>query len=92
VLVVGNDFQIIDFEGDPARPLAERRSKHSPLRDVAGMLLSFDHAARYALSNLGAERAEHLETLESLARLWGERARGCFLEGYAEGARRRLLP
>jgi len=87
VLVVGNDFQIIDFEGDPARPLAERRSKHSPLRDVAGMLLSFDRAARYALSNLGAERAEHLETLESLARLWGERARGCFLEGYAEGAR-----
>jgi maltose alpha-D-glucosyltransferase/alpha-amylase len=87
VLVVGNDFQIIDFEGDAARPLAERRRKHSPLRDVAGMLLSLDRAARYALANLVAERAEHLETLEPLARLWGERARGCFLEGYAEGAR-----
>jgi maltose alpha-D-glucosyltransferase / alpha-amylase len=90
VLVVGNDFQIIDFEGDPACPFAQQRRKHSPLRDVAGMLLSLDRAARYALSNLGVEvreRAEHLETLESLARLWGERARGCFLEGYAEGAR-----
>jgi maltose alpha-D-glucosyltransferase/alpha-amylase len=44
VLVVGNDFQIIDFEGDPATSLAERRRKHSPLRDVAGMLVSFGHA------------------------------------------------
>ena len=87
VLVVGNDFQIIDFEGDAARPFAERRRKHSPLRDVAGMLLSLDRAARYALSNLGAERAEQLETLESLAQVWVERARRCFLEGYAEGAR-----
>ncbi len=87
VLVVGNDFQIIGFEGDPARPLAERRQKHSPLRDVAGMLLSLENAARYALSNLGAERAEHLETLDPLARRWRERARGCFLDGYAEGAR-----
>ena len=87
VLVVGNDFQIKDFEGDAARPLAERRRKHSPLRDVAGMLLSLDRAARYALSNLGAERAEQLETLESLAQVWVERARRCFLEGYTEGAR-----
>jgi maltose alpha-D-glucosyltransferase / alpha-amylase len=87
VLVVGNDFQIIDFEGDPARPLAERRTKHSPLRDVAGMLLSLDRAARFVLANLGAERAEHLDTLESLSRSWGERARRCFLEGYAERAR-----
>jgi maltose alpha-D-glucosyltransferase / alpha-amylase len=92
VLVVGNDFQIIDFEGDPARPLAERRTKHSPLRDVAGMLLSLDRAARFVLANLGAERAEHLDTLEPLSRTWGERARRCFLEGYAERARRRLLP
>jgi len=87
VLVVGNDFQIIDFEGEPARPLAERRRKHSPLRDVAGMIRSFDYAARSALMNLGAERAEHLETLEPWIRLWGERAREAFLEGYAEGAR-----
>jgi maltose alpha-D-glucosyltransferase/alpha-amylase len=87
VLVVGNDFQIIDFEGEPARPLAERRRKHSPLRDVAGMIRSFDYAARSALMNLGAERAEQLETLEPWVRLWQERTRGAFLEGYAEGAR-----
>ena len=86
VLVVGNDFQIIDFGGDTARPLAERRRKHSPLRDVSKMLLSLDRAVRHALSNLGAERAERLETLESLDQTWGKLARKSFLEGYAEGA------
>ena len=86
VLVTGNDFQIVDFEGDPARPLSGRRGKHSPLRDVSEMLLSLESAVRHALSNLGAERAERPETLESLAEIWWGRARGAFLEGYAEGA------
>jgi maltose alpha-D-glucosyltransferase/alpha-amylase len=87
VLVVGNDFQIIDFEGEPARPLAERRRKHSPLRDVAGMLRSFNYAARSALLTLGTERAEPLETLEPWIQRWEERTREAFLAGYAEGAR-----
>jgi maltose alpha-D-glucosyltransferase/alpha-amylase len=87
VLVVGNDFQIIDFEGEPARPLAERRRKHSPLRDVAGMLRSFNYAIRSALMNLVADRAEPLERLEPWVRLWEERTRKAFLEGYSEGAR-----
>jgi len=86
VLVVGNDFQIIDFEGEPARPLAERRKKHSPLRDVAGMLRSFDYAIRSALMDLGAERADQLERLEPWVRLWEERTRRAFLDGYREGA------
>jgi maltose alpha-D-glucosyltransferase/alpha-amylase len=86
VLVVSNDFQIIDFEGEPARPLAERRKKHSPLRDVAGMLRSFDYAIRSALMDLGAERADQLERLEPWVRLWEERTRRAFLDGYREGA------
>jgi maltose alpha-D-glucosyltransferase/alpha-amylase len=86
VLVVGNDFEIIDFEGEPARPLAERRRKHSPMRDVAGMLRSFNHAARSAIMNLGSERAEQLDSLEPYVRRWEGRAQASFLAGYAEGA------
>jgi len=83
--VVENDFQIIDFEGDPATSLAERRRKHSPLRDVAGMLVSFGHAIRSALMDLGAERAGHSNRLEPWVRLWEQRTRRVFLDGCAEG-------
>ena len=56
VLWTGQDFVIIDFEGEPSRTLAERRAKRSPLRDVAGMLRSFHYAAHAARRDVGAEK------------------------------------
>jgi maltose alpha-D-glucosyltransferase/alpha-amylase len=84
VLVVQNDFVIIDFEGEPARPLEERRQKHSPLRDVAGMLRSFDYASFSVLQRLTADRPDHLAVLEPLAHEWCRVAQEAFLAGYFE--------
>lgn len=86
VLVTGNDFQIIDFEGEPDRPLAERRRKHCPLRDVAGMLRSFNYASRAALADVSIERMDNLEYLSPWAAHWERRVRQEFLSGYEEGA------
>ena len=78
VLNTGADFVIIDFEGEPARPLAERRRKRSPLRDVAGMLRSLHYAAHSALGSFPERRAE----LEPHAERWHERARAAFLDAW----------
>jgi trehalose synthase-fused probable maltokinase len=67
-----DDWVIIDFEGEPARSLPERRRKRSPLRDVAGMLRSFAYAA---------SAVEHMRGVEAPPD-WEERARGEFLDGY----------
>ncbi|HLH59426.1 MAG TPA: phosphotransferase [Streptosporangiaceae bacterium] len=70
---------VLDFEGEPASPLAQRRARSSPLRDVAGMLRSFDYAARHqVLNHPDAER------LHGLARQWIRRNSGAFCTGYAE--------
>jgi trehalose synthase-fused probable maltokinase len=63
------DWLVIDFEGEPARPIPERRLKHSPLRDVAGMLRSFTYAV--AVAGVQDESVE-------------QRARAGFLDGYLE--------
>ncbi|HET7214819.1 MAG TPA: putative maltokinase [Terriglobia bacterium] len=84
VLVAGEDFYIIDFEGEPARPFAQRRAKHSPLRDVAGMLRSFNYAAWSALFEAGAGDPEKIKTLEGHALDWERRASSAFLQGYQE--------
>jgi len=87
VLLRQNDFVIIDFEGEPARSLAERRHKHSPLKDVAGMLRSFNYAAYTALFRVTADRPEDFMALEPLARQWESEAARVFLQAYEENAR-----
>jgi maltose alpha-D-glucosyltransferase/alpha-amylase len=88
VLNTGKDFVIIDFEGEPARPLTERRLKRSPLRDVAGMVRSFHYAGYAALLNrdMGGVRAEDQQVLEPWARYWSEWSTVAFLKGYLETA------
>ena len=86
VLVVENDFVIIDFEGEPARPLAERQAKQWALRDVSGMLRSFDYAAYGALYRATAERPADFEALEPHAAGWLHLTADAFLNGYREAA------
>jgi maltose alpha-D-glucosyltransferase / alpha-amylase len=93
VLRVGQDFVILDFEGEPARTLAERRAKHSPLKDLAGMLRSFSYAARVGLQTHLARRPGDPERLEPWARLWERSVSAVFLGTYRRSvAESRLLP
>lgn len=88
VLYTGDDFMIIDFEGEPARPLRERQMKRSPLQDVAGMLRSFHYAA-YAAYFAEAGAGASTSALEPLARYWHRWVSVAFLRTYldvAEGA------
>ncbi len=79
VLKTPDAFAVIDFEGEPLRSLDERRAKQSPLRDVAGMLRSFNYAASSALLERPPEaRARAGAWLEE----WERRARDAFLDGY----------
>ena len=82
VLRSKGDFVILDFEGEPARPLAERRGKYSPLKDVAGMLRSFSYAAFSALTRYTTRRPEDFAQLESWARLWERSVSSEFLRAW----------
>jgi maltose alpha-D-glucosyltransferase/alpha-amylase len=85
VLLVNNDFIIIDFEGEPARSLEERRRKHSALRDVAGMLRSFDYARHTALQQATLNEMDR-ERHEPAAQAWAVTVRQTFLAAYRETA------
>jgi maltose alpha-D-glucosyltransferase/alpha-amylase len=86
VLKVKTDFVILDFEGEPARPLSARRAKHSPLKDVAGMLRSFSYAAYSGLINYSARRAGDRASLEPWAQLWERCVAAEFLRAYRQTA------
>jgi maltose alpha-D-glucosyltransferase/alpha-amylase len=86
VLFTGKDFVIIDFEGEPARPITERRLKRSSLRDVAGMLRSFNYAALTKLRN-NSVRPEDAVQLRPWARFWDFWVSVTFLKGYLEATR-----
>ncbi|MGH9433703.1 MAG: maltose alpha-D-glucosyltransferase, partial [Terriglobia bacterium] len=85
VLCANADFVIIDFEGEPARPIRERRSKCSPLKDVAGMLRSFHYAAEAALlahATNGAAQPKTQPALKSWAHYWRVYVAAAFLSEY----------
>jgi maltose alpha-D-glucosyltransferase / alpha-amylase len=90
VLWTGRDFVIIDFEGEPGRPLSERRHKRSALVDVAGMLRSFDYAAFGTLlsERVGDSiRPEDRPRLAPWGRFWYRWIAAAYLRGYLSQAR-----
>jgi maltose alpha-D-glucosyltransferase/alpha-amylase len=95
VLHTGRDFVIIDFEGEPARPLTERRLKRSPLSDVAGMLRSFHYVAHAALMSeemRGLAHAGELNGTDRWAQYWARCTSAAFLGAYLANAGTGFLP
>jgi maltose alpha-D-glucosyltransferase / alpha-amylase len=92
VLWTGEDFLIIDFEGEPGRPLSQRRFKRNPLRDVAGMLRSLEYGSAAALRD-GRHRVEDIPLLQQWAGAWAQWTSASFLGGYLDRiAGSRLVP
>ena len=84
VLFTGKDFAVIDFEGEPARSLGERKLKRSPLADVAGMLRSFHYAISTALLEKVASLPEDAPVLHAWADQWYAYVAGSFLRSYLD--------
>jgi maltose alpha-D-glucosyltransferase/alpha-amylase len=82
VLLTNRGWMILDFEGEPARTLEERRAKTSPLKDVAGMLRSFNYAATAAMFERAEVDSEEWRRLEPWAEAWETLARERFIHGY----------
>jgi maltose alpha-D-glucosyltransferase/alpha-amylase len=84
VLRAKADFVVLDFEGEPSRPLPERRRRHSPLKDVAGMIRSFSYAAWSGAFTRLARRPEDPSRVEPWALLWERATAAAFLRAYRE--------
>ena len=87
VLLVAHDFVVVDFEGEPSRPLPERRAKHCALRDVASMLRSFGYAAAVALNHATAERPDDRVRLAPFVDAWRSESTRAFITAYFDAAR-----
>ena len=92
VLVAGADVQIIDFEGEPKKPIEERRAKASPLRDVAGLIRSFGYASAHVARNRTNPGQEGENRAADLLERFRADAQAALLAGYAEGAGDALPP
>ncbi len=86
VLVAGGEFVVIDFEGEPLRPLAERRAKFLALKDVAGMIRSYSYAAYAGLFEAAGADDAVVDRLEPAVRWWQRAAGDAFVAGYRESA------
>jgi maltose alpha-D-glucosyltransferase/alpha-amylase len=84
VLYTGKDFFVIDFEGEPARAIGERRIKRSPLRDVAGMIRSFHYASHTGISRQTSLKSEDLPLVKRWADAWYRACVFEYLSGYLE--------
>jgi maltose alpha-D-glucosyltransferase/alpha-amylase len=91
VLYVDGDFVILDFEGEPTRTIEERRAKQSPLKDVAGMLRSFDYAAYAGLFVFTQNRPDDFAQLAPWAELWRLTVSAAFLRSYRATAGRAIF-
>jgi maltose alpha-D-glucosyltransferase / alpha-amylase len=84
VIVAMGDFMILDFEGEPSKTVEQRRKKSSPMRDVAGMLRSFDYAAWASVYHFTETDPGAIDGVLGPALDWRDRAIECFLAGYRE--------
>ncbi|GAB3892691.1 hypothetical protein GCM10028803_05780 [Larkinella knui] len=84
VLATGNDFIIIDFEGEPESSISERKIKHSPLKDVAGMIRSYHYAVSAKL--FGSTETEHIDPdhLQRVSERWYKLIRDTYMDAYLE--------